>query len=307
MRCQRNGLGHRGAEELWGLCVAGGRYLREIHMQALANVLRRPIILLKGHNALGDDESGIFLPSRHDPEVSFGGFGMIPSRQGVHVLSFKPHDRHSWRVGQACRLEGGGVRPPLMIYHEGNHYDALCPQLLEDYWEWAETLLGGDQECMAALRWGPWGRGCGVWRLVRRVECFCRHDLMRASLITVHYRHDYPHAITRAPPLPVRIALTAVVPHSRFVLGRAYDAVREDEDRTRMPWWAEEVFLLALLHATHAIEKALRRDGRELPGREHRREDTLSRRGLRNHYCPLASRHGACRPPQVICGAMTAC
>lgn len=46
-------------------CCAGVlRYLEEIHITALANVLRRPVILLAG-----EYEGGFFLPSRLDPQV----------------------------------------------------------------------------------------------------------------------------------------------------------------------------------------------------------------------------------------------
>lgn len=40
------------------------RYLEEIHIAAMANVLQRPIMVLgEGY------QGGLFLPLRHDPEV----------------------------------------------------------------------------------------------------------------------------------------------------------------------------------------------------------------------------------------------
>jgi hypothetical protein len=40
------------------------RYLEEIHLAALANVLRRPVLVLSA-----GFQGGLFLPLRHDPEV----------------------------------------------------------------------------------------------------------------------------------------------------------------------------------------------------------------------------------------------
>lgn len=49
---------------LLSLYLASIRYLEEIHLTALANVLCRPIILLAG-----EYEGGFFLPTRRDPHV----------------------------------------------------------------------------------------------------------------------------------------------------------------------------------------------------------------------------------------------
>lgn len=70
-------------------------YLEEIHVAALANVLKRPIVVLAEQF-----QGGLFLPLRHDPE---------DCRYLVEG---------EWRAN-----------PPLFLYLQFDHYLPLCPQV----------------------------------------------------------------------------------------------------------------------------------------------------------------------------------
>ncbi len=109
-------------------------YLEEIHVAALSNVLRRPVIVLAEQF-----QGGLFLPLRHDPE--------------------------------ACRLPDGRASPPLFLYLQFDHYLPLCPQDGRDFWAWAEReAFPGDAKALKALRRYEAARGTPSHRVPEWVE-----------------------------------------------------------------------------------------------------------------------------------------
>ncbi|TFJ82599.1 hypothetical protein NSK_006025 [Nannochloropsis salina CCMP1776] len=133
------------------------QYLEEIHVAALANALRRPIMIL----AEGF-QGGLFLPLRHDPEDC----------RLIAIHSPDRSDRASGQTEDKTWADALAV-PPVFIFLQYNHYIPLVQQDPRDFWTWAagpESGLEGDEAALEALRMYESERGTANHRIPEFVE-----------------------------------------------------------------------------------------------------------------------------------------
>jgi hypothetical protein len=114
------------------------RYLEEIHLSALANVLRRPIWVLA-------DGCRVFLPLRHEPQVRHTG------RVADVLMGGWPELRGAL-AGQDVKLATGDSPRPLVIAHFVSHYVPLCLTIQDDFWTWIGRAFPGDTGIEQAFR-----------------------------------------------------------------------------------------------------------------------------------------------------------
>jgi hypothetical protein len=140
-------------------------YLEEIHIAAISNVLRRPIMVLSEVRP----SLSSFSLSCSMWQTATQRLLLIPTlvvllvpdltaclsfdrschTQGMQGGMFLP-TRHD---PEACRLPDGRAAPPVVMYQDLEHYIPLVVQRPQDYWDWATTLLHGDTAALDALRW----------------------------------------------------------------------------------------------------------------------------------------------------------
>lgn len=130
-------------------------YLEEIHVAALANALKRPIIVLAEQF-----QGGLFLPLRHDPEECRYPVQVAVAAAAADGMQEQEQEQE-WRAN-----------PPLFLYLQFDHYLPLCPQDGGAFWEWAEGPEGfnGDEKALAALRKYEEARGGTQHRVPEWVE-----------------------------------------------------------------------------------------------------------------------------------------